>query len=71
MTEVLSTARAPARSHAVKDMVWDDRATEVDLSISLAEERAWLRCLDGYVRSGGSEWAGGETDSDDDVCDYL
>ena len=35
-------------------------------SISLAEERAWLRCLDGYVGSGGSEWVGGETDSDDD-----
>eukprot|EP01043_Picozoa_sp_COSAG02_P039292 COSAG02_NODE_3092_length_7386_cov_2.686428_4_plen_89_part_00 len=31
-----------------------------------AEERAWLRCLDGYVGSGGSEWVGGETDSDDD-----
>ena len=26
----------------------------------------WLRCLDGYVGSGGSEWVGGETDSDDD-----
>ena len=40
---------------------------QVDLSISLAEERAWrLRCLDGYVGSGGSEWVGGETDSDDD-----
>ena len=41
-------------------------ATEVDLSISLADERAWLRCLSGYVGSGGSEWVGGETDSDDD-----
>ena len=50
----------------VDGMVWDHRATEVDLSISLAEERAWLRCLDGYVGSGGSEWVGGETDSDDD-----
>ena len=42
---------------------------EVDLSMttmSLADERAWLRCLDGYVGSGGSEWVGGETDSDDD-----
>ena len=38
----------------------------MDLSISLAEERAWLRCLDGYAGSGGSEWVGGETDSDDD-----
>ena len=28
----------------VDGMVWDCRATEVDLSISLAEERAWLRC---------------------------
>ena len=50
----------------VDGMVWDNRATAVDLSISLAEERAWLRCLDGYVGSGGSEWVGGETDSDDD-----
>ena len=53
--------------------------------MSLVDERAWLRYLDGYVGSGGSEWAGGETDSDDDVyspsggsdgddcdvCDYL
>ena len=36
--------------------------------MSPADERAWLRCLDGYVGSGGSEWAGGETDSDDDFC---
>ena len=31
--------------------------------------RIWRRCdadLDGYVGSGGSEWVGGETDSDDD-----
>ena len=50
----------------VDGMVWDCRATEVDLSRSLADERAWLRCLSGYADSGGSEWAGGETDSDDD-----
>ena len=47
-------------------MVWDCRATEVDLSKSLADERAWLRCLSVYAGSGGGEWAGGETDSDDD-----
>ena len=47
-------------------MVWDCRATEVDLSRSLADERAWLRCLSGYAGSGGGEWVGGETDSDDD-----
>ena len=50
----------------VDGMVWDCRATEVGLSMSLADERAWLRCLEGYAGSGGSEWAGGETDSDDD-----
>ena len=38
----------------------------MDLSKSLADERAWLRCLSGYADSGGGEWAGGETDSDDD-----
>ena len=39
--------------------------------MSLAEERAWLRCVDGYVGSGGSEWAGGETDSDDDFYSLV
>ena len=38
----------------------------VDLSMSLTDERAWLRCLSGYAGSGGGEWAGGETGSDDD-----
>ena len=53
-------------------MVWDcSRATEVGLSVSLAEERAWLRCLDGYAGSGGSEWVGGETDSDDDYYSCI
>ncbi len=45
---------------------WCGTVGPLDLSISLAEERAWLRCLSGYADSGGSEWVGGETDSDDD-----
>jgi len=56
----------PERPDAPPGMVWDRRATEVDRSMSLADERAWLRYLSGYAGSGGSEWAGGETDSDDD-----
>ena len=35
---------------------------------SLADERALLRRIDAYVGSGGREWAGGDTDSDDDFC---
>ena len=35
---------------------------------SLADERALLRRIDAYVGSGGGEWAGGDTDSDDDFC---
>eukprot|EP01043_Picozoa_sp_COSAG02_P030837 COSAG02_NODE_1987_length_10178_cov_66.992216_7_plen_105_part_00 len=51
---------------SAQGLVWDCRVTEADLSTSLADERAWLRCLGGYAGSGGSEWVGGETDSDDD-----
>ena len=29
-------------------------------------QRFKYTCLDGYVGSSGSEWVGGETDSDDD-----
>ena len=49
-------------------LVWDRSATKVARSTSLADERALLRQIDAYVGSGGSEWAGSDTDSDDDFC---
>ena len=41
-------------------------AAAARVHVPIVDERAWLRYLDGYVGSGGSEWVGGETDSDDD-----
>ena len=52
----------------VDGLVWDRSATKVARSTSLADERALLRQIDAYVGSGGSEWAGSDTDSDDDFC---
>ena len=50
-------------------LVWDRGAAKVARSMSLADEGAWLSQIDAYVGSvGGSEWAGGDIDSDDDFC---
>ena len=49
-------------------LVWDRSATKVARSTSLADERALLRQIDAYVGGGGGEWAGSDTDSDDDFC---
>ena len=61
-------ALCPISRLDVDGLVWDRSATKVARSTSLADERALLRQIDAYVGSGGSEWAGSDTDSDDDFC---
>ena len=42
------------------------RASDASTLAHFAGIRGEGQCRDGYVGSGGSEWVGGETDSDDD-----
>ena len=47
--------------------MWDRTAAKVaEWSMSVASERAMSSQIDAYVGGGGSEWASGDTDPDDD-----
>jgi len=52
---------------AVDGLVWDRTAAKAaEWSMSVASERAMSSQIDAYVGGGGSEWASGDTDPDDD-----
>ena len=60
-------AAAPGVQSCCLTVVWDRTAAKAaGWSMSVASERAMSSQVDAYVGGGGSEWASGDTDPDDD-----